>query len=61
MLWLDYRKAYDSVSHSWILECLLLKAHQSLCHVLQQAMTHWKTELTFANTHLETININCAG
>ena len=31
MLWLDYRKAYDSVPHSWILECLgLLKAHPSL-------------------------------
>ena len=39
MLWLDYKKAYDSVPHSWILECLrLLRAHQSLCHFLKQAM-----------------------
>ena len=22
MAWIDYRKAYDFVSHSWILECL---------------------------------------
>ena len=60
MLWLDYKKAYDSVLHSWILECLrLLRAHQSLCNFLKQAMTHWKTELTFANTLLGTIDINC--
>ena len=60
MLWFDYRKTYDSIPHSWILECLrLLKAHQSLCHFLQQAMIHWKTELTFANTHPGTIDINC--
>ena len=22
MAWIDYRKAYDFVQHSWILECL---------------------------------------
>ena len=22
MAWIDYRKAYDFVPHSWILECL---------------------------------------
>ena len=22
MVWIDYRKAYDFVPHSWILECL---------------------------------------
>ena len=30
MLWIDYQKAFDSISHSWLLQCLnLFKVNQS--------------------------------
>ena len=47
MVWVDYRKAYDSVPHSWILECLeMMKAHHSLCKFMKCSMQLWKTDLT---------------
>ena len=60
MLWVDYKKAYDSVPHSWILECLrMTKAHPSLCKFVKCSMQLWKTDLTVNGNHLSTINIRC--
>jgi len=58
MVRVDYRKAYDSVSHGWLLLCLhMFKLHISLQHFLELSMRQWRTELTFAGDPLGTVNI----
>ena len=47
MAWIDYRKAYDSVSHSWIFEVLrMYKIIDSVCNFLKRSISMWKTSLT---------------
>ena len=46
MMWLDYKKAYDSVPHAWILESLrLAKTPESIIQAIEQLISSWKTEL----------------
>ena len=46
MIWIDYKKAYDSVPHSWILESLsTIKVNASINKFLRKAMKMWRTEL----------------
>ena len=46
--WTDY-KAFDSVSHSWILKCLqMYKIHPVLRAFIDQSMSYWKTNMTLA-------------
>ena len=46
MGWIDYKKAYDMIPHSWILECLeLLGAAQKVKTLLENSMNGWQTEL----------------
>ena len=41
--WIDYRKAYDSMPHTWILECLkLYKVNPALRTFIGNSMRHWK-------------------
>ena len=48
--WIDYRKAYDMVPHSWIMECLtMFKIANNVQNLLQYAMPLWKAELTSNN------------
>ena len=43
MTWTDYKKPYDSVSHSWILECLrLYRIYRRLVTFIRQLMSHWR-------------------
>ena len=50
MIWIDYQKAFDSVPHSWLLQCLnLYKVHQSFTDFLKNAMSLWHTQLTLNN------------
>jgi hypothetical protein len=60
MAWIDYKKAYDSVPHSWILESLRLhKIDPRLVAFIQQSMAHWRTTL-YANTkYIADVNIKC--
>ena len=45
--WIDYKKAFDSVPHSWILRCLqMYKIHPVLIEFIEQRMNHWKTNMT---------------
>ena len=45
--WIDYKKAYDSVPHSWLLKCLeMMKVCSNTIRFLRTAMKYWKTELT---------------
>ena len=44
MAWVDYQKAYDSVPHSWVLQCLQLhKISPVLCRFLSRVMEGWRT------------------
>ena len=47
MAWIDYRKAYDMLPHSWILESLgLIKVAKNIDGILRGSMKDWRTELT---------------
>ena len=46
-VWVDYKKAFDSVPHSWIRRCLqMYKIHPVLITFIEQSMNHWKISLT---------------
>jgi Reverse transcriptase (RNA-dependent DNA polymerase) len=56
--WIDYKKAYDSVPHSWMLKCLdLVKANSVIIQFLKKAMELWKTQLTINNDVIGECNI----
>ena len=41
--WIDYKKAFDSVPHSWILKCLWI--HPVLITFIEESMSQWKTNM----------------
>ena len=44
--WIDYKKAFDSVPHSWILKCLqMYKIHPVLITFIEESMSQWKTSM----------------
>ena len=44
--WIDYRKAFDSVPHSWILKTMqMYKASPTLINFLNHSMSTWKTTM----------------
>ena len=58
MTWIDYRKAYDSVSHSWIFEVLrMYKIASNVGNFLKRSISMWKTALTLNNRMLGYVNI----
>ena len=58
MAWIDYKKAFDMVPHSWIIECLkIYGAADNLVTLLSNTMKHWKTTLTASGTTLAEVNI----
>ena len=47
MAWIDYRKAFDSVPHSWIIRCMeLYKVSDNIRGFLGKQMAKWKTDIT---------------
>ena len=47
MAWVDYKKAYDMVPHSWIIECLkLYNISENIVKFIEGSMPKWRTELT---------------
>ena len=47
MAWIDYRKAYDMVPHSWIWECArMVGVVQNITTFIDNSMANWKTVLT---------------
>ena len=47
MAWIDYKKAYDSVPHSWIIESLeLIGVADNVKALLEKSMSLWRTTLT---------------
>ena len=46
MAWIDFKKAYDMVPHSWIVESLrMFGIAENLIHLLSINMAKWKTNL----------------
>ena len=46
MSWIDYRKAYDSVPHSWILKALqMYRCNEKLIKFMETSMNNWKTTM----------------
>ena len=47
LAWIDYKKAYDMVPHSWIKRCLqMFKISESVGRLIANSMNSWKVELT---------------
>jgi len=45
--WIDYKKAYDSVPHDWIIETLRIhKFDPTIIKFFETTMTNWQTSLT---------------
>ena len=50
MAWVDYQKAYDSVLHCWVLQCLQLhKISLVLCRFLSRVMEGWRTSMVLSH------------
>ena len=46
MVWIDYKKAYDMVPHSWIIKCLdLFGVAENIKSFLVNSMKKWKVML----------------
>jgi hypothetical protein len=55
---IDYKKAYDSVPHSWLLKILkIYKINLNLINFVSHVMTFWRTtlNLTINNTNLKSV------
>ena len=58
MAWVDYRKAYDMVPHSWIVECMeIFGIAENVKEFLTGSMSNWKTKLTSSGEYLGTVNV----
>ena len=58
MAWIDYRKAYDMLPHSWLLESLgLVKVAKNIEQLLSGSMPNWKTVLTAGGQELGEVDI----
>ena len=56
--WIDYKRAYDMVPHSWIMECLdFVGAADAVKSLLGESMRMWKTNLTANGKNLGKVNI----
>ena len=61
--WIDYRKAYDSIPHEWLIKSLEMhKFDQSIINFVKYSMLFWKTTLNINSTNethtTSQININ---
>ena len=58
MVWIDYRKAYDLVPHSWVNECMeMFRIAENLRTFLQKSMQQWRLSLTANGEDLGKVNV----
>ena len=58
MAWIDYRKAYNLVPHSWVNECReMLGIAEDLRTFLQKSMQQWRLSLTANGEDLGEVNV----
>ena len=56
MPWIDYKKAYDIVPYSWIIECLdLFGVAENIKSLLVNSMEKWKVILCSGNSELREV------
>ena len=56
--WVDYKKDYDLVLHSWIIECLdLFGVTENIISLLVNGMEMWKVMLCSENSELAEVEI----
>ena len=56
--WIDYKKAYDIVAHSWIIRCLdLFGVAENINSLLVNSMEMWKVMLCSGNSDLGEVEI----
>ena len=57
--WIDYKKDYDMVPHTWILQCLkIIKVTDNTRNVTKKSMKNWQVELTSGEETLDQVKIN---
>ena len=60
MAWIAYKKAYDIVPHSWIIECLdLFGVADNIKSLLVNNMEKWKVMRCSENSELGGVEIKC--
>ena len=58
MAWIDDKKAYDMVPHSWILKCLeMVGAAKNMISIISNSVVNWKTALTSGGMALGQVDI----
>ena len=58
MAWIDYKKAYDFVPHSWISECMeMFGIAGNVRGFLQRSMVQWKLSLTSNGEELGDVDV----
>lgn len=58
MAWVDYKKAYDFVPHSWINECMaMFGIAENVRGFLKRSMAQWKLSLTSNGEELGDVNV----
>ena len=47
MAWIDYKKVYDMVPQSWVINCLkMYKISHEIINFIEKIMKNWRVELT---------------
>ena len=58
MAWIDYKKAYNMVSQSWILYCRqMYKIPDQVVHVIEKTTETWRVDLTVKGKSLAEVEI----
>ena len=58
MAWIDYKKAYDMVPHSWIIECVdLLGVAENIKSLLVKSVEKWKVMLCSGNSESSKVEL----
>ena len=58
MAWIDYKKANDMVTQSWIINCLkMYKMSDEVINFIEKTMKTWREELTAGGRTLAVTNI----
>ena len=58
MAWVDYKKAYDMVPHSWLMEVVeMMGVADNVRLLLGDSMKEWRTELTADGKSLGVVDI----
>ena len=56
--WIDYKKTYDIVPHSWIVECLgMVGVSEEVKHFWSESMKPWRLDLTCNNQTLGGVDV----